>query len=107
MAAELTVDLVNRLFREGVESVERISSSLSNRAWELPACGRWTGTQTARHLVAVARWYHEWLDRAIAGDASPPFTASEMDQRNDDALARIGGVSGPEAIAEFVETATA
>lgn len=107
MAAELTVDLVNRLFREGVESVERISSSLSNRAWELPACGRWTGTQTARHLVAVARWYHEWLDRAIAGNASPPFTASEMDQRNDDALARIGGISGPEAIAEFVETATA
>ncbi|MCP4380138.1 MAG: hypothetical protein GY798_01705 [Hyphomicrobiales bacterium] len=106
MAAQLTVDLIERLFRDGVESVERISSGLSNRAWERPACGRWTGAQTARHLAAVARWYHEWLDRAIAGDASPPFTASEMDQRNDDALARIGDISGPEAITDFAETAT-
>ena len=65
MASEVAVDVVGRLFREGVESVERIASGLSSRAWELPACGRWTGTQAARHLVAVARWYHAWLDRAV------------------------------------------
>lgn len=57
--------------------------------------------------MAVTHWYREWLDRAIAGDASPPFTASEMDQRNDVALARIGEISGPEAVAEFAETASA
>ncbi len=107
MAAELSVDLVGRLYRDGVESVERITADMGGRAWEQPACGRWTGTQTARHLVAVARWYHEWLDRAIAGDASLPFPASEMDRRNDGALAAIGDISGSEAIAEFAETATA
>ncbi len=80
MAVELTVDLVTRLYRDGVESVERITSGLSDRDWELPSCGRRSGTQTARHLVAVARWCHDWLDRAVAGDASPPFAASEMDR---------------------------
>lgn len=107
MAADVTVDLATRLFRDGVESVDRITSVLGTGDWELPACGRWTGTETARHLLAVARWYHEWLDRAIAGDASPPFPASEMDTHNDDALATIGDISGPEAISEFAETATA
>lgn len=107
MAPDVTVDLATRLFRDGVASVERITSVLGTRDWELPACGRWTGTETARHLLAVARWYHEWLDRAVAGDASPPFPASEMDKRNDDALATIGDISGPEAISGFAETATA
>lgn len=107
MPEQLTVEFVSRLFRDGVESVELVGAGLSQRAWEEPACGDWTATQTARHLVAVARWYHEWLDRAIAGDASPPFAASDMDQRNEDALAAIGDLSGPDAISEFAESATA
>lgn len=107
MATELTVGAVTGLFRDGVESAERITAGLSDRDWQLRVCGGWSGTQTARHLLAVARWYHEWLDRAIAGDPSPPFDASEMDKRNDEALARIGDISGPEAITEFAETATA
>ena len=108
MAADVSVDSSPPwLFREGVESVERMTSVLGTGDWDLPACGRWTGTETARHLLAVARWYHEWLDRAVAGDASPPFPASEMDKRNSDALATIGDISGPEAISEFADTATA
>lgn len=106
MAAELTVDLVGRLYRDGIASVERITSDLSERGWQVPTCGRWNGTETARHLLAVARWYHDWLDRAIGGETSPPFPPAEMDRRNDEALAAIGDVSGVEAIAAFVESAT-
>lgn len=107
MAAELTTDLVIRQFRDGVAAVERITAGFGDPDWEQPACGHWTGTQTARHLVAVARWYHEWLDRALTGDAAPPFAASDMDERNDAALVAIGDIPGPEAIAEFMETAGA
>lgn len=105
MSHELTVDLVGRLYRTGVESVQMITAGFSDEAWELPACGHWNGTETARHLLAVARWYHAWLDRAIAGDASPPFPLAEMDQRNEAALADIGDMPGPEAIAEFAAAA--
>lgn len=66
MAAAVTVDTDTRLSCDGVEPVERVTSGFSDRTWEEPVCGRRTGTQTGRHLVAVARWYHEWLDRAIA-----------------------------------------
>lgn len=107
MAADQTVGDVGRLYRGGIESVELITSDLTARGWEQPACGRWNGTQTARHLVAVARWYHDWSDRAIAGDASPPSAAAEMDDRNNEALTAVGCIGGPEAIADFGETARA
>lgn len=106
MTPEPNVDLVSHLYVDGVESVERVTSSYDRSVWELPACGHWTGTQTARHVLAVSRWYHEWLDSAIAGDASPPFLASEIDHRNDRALIDIGEMSGPDAVKEFQETAT-
>lgn len=101
VAEELTVDLVTGLFHEGVEAVGLFAAGLTGDAWELPACGRWTGTETSRHLVAVVRWYHDWLDRAIAGDASPPFPESEMDEQNEAALRMVPDLSGREAVAEF------
>ncbi len=94
------------LFRDGVAAVERVAAATSSEAWQRPACGHWTGVQTARHLLAVARWYHGWLDRAIAGDSSPPFPAAEMDHHNDRALTAVGDLAADEAIALFVETAT-
>lgn len=106
MSAELDRGVVIRLYVDGVESVAGVASALSSQAWEAPACGHWSGIETARHLLAVARWYHESLDRAIAGDASPPFPPSAMDQRNEESLAQIGDVSAQDAIAEFAETAT-
>ena len=41
--------------------------------WDRPACGNWTGTELARHVLSVIGWYHDWLDRAEAGDSSPAF----------------------------------
>ncbi len=50
-------------------------------------CGHWTARDTAGHVLAVSRWYHEWLDRAEAGSSSPPFVAAELAERNAAALA--------------------
>lgn len=105
MSAGLSVGPTTRLFRDGVTAVERVAAGTSSQAWQRPACGHWTGVQTARHLLAVARWYHEWLDRAIAGNASSPFPATEMDRRNERALTAVGDMPATEAIALFVESA--
>jgi hypothetical protein len=67
------------------------------------------GLVRRRHAIllqSLAGITRGWIG-PFAGDASPPFPASEMDQRNDNALARIGVISGPEAISEFAEVATA
>ncbi len=102
-----TIEDTARIFRDGVESVGLIASHLDGDSWDREVCGQWTATQTARHLLAVARWYHEWLSRAVAGDASFPFPAGEMDQRNEVALAAVSDLSGPEAVTAFTETAVA
>ena len=71
----------------------------------LDACGGWTAADLARHVLAVAGWYHEWLDRAEHGDADPPFGAADLAVRNAEALAPLSGLEGPTALAQFVERA--
>lgn len=72
--------------------------------WERPACGTWTGTELARHVLSVIGWYHDWLDRAEAGDSSPAFAIDDLAARNARDLADLaqhGGLSGPEATQRF------
>ena len=102
----LTVEQIRPLFMDGVNAIEGITAGWSEPTWEQQVCGEWSATETARHLLAVSRWYHSWLDRAIDGDASPPFPNDEMDDRNAHALTAIGNLSGAEAIHAFVESAT-
>lgn len=102
----VTVEKVSRLYEGGVEAIQRVAATLDGAGWERTVCGQWTGTETARHLLAVAGWYHSWLDRAIAGDASTPFPVTDMDQQNEVALAQIGAMSGPDAIGAFTASAT-
>lgn len=99
------IGVVQRLYREGVDAVERAGSTLTDAGWSQIICGRWSGTDTARHLVAVARWYHEWLERALDGDASPPFPGADLDRRNDEALLGVADLTGPAALSEFASTA--
>lgn len=92
-------------YLDGVAAVEGLSSSIAERgAWAEPACGEWDAAVVVRHLVAVIGWYHGWLDRAEAGDASPPFALAELPERNEAALADTD--LGPvEAAARFVAEA--
>ena len=65
-----------------------------------PPAATWTGTELARHVLSVIGWYHDWLDRAEAGDSSPAFPIDDLAARNARDLADLaqhGGLSGPEA----------
>jgi hypothetical protein len=93
------------LYREGVGAVRRIVWGWSPARWEQPACGAWSATDLAGHLVCVIGWHHAWLDRAEAGDPSSPFPADELAERNRAALVDLRPSEGPERIHQFVELA--
>ena len=78
-------------------------------ARRLGPCRLWRvdGQELARHVLAVARWYHDWLDRAERGDAAPPFAVTELAVRNAAELEGLSGLDGPEAVGRFVPVAGA
>ena len=98
---------VLRLYDEGVDAIAAAAGALGREAWDRMACGEWTASDLARHLLAVAGWYDAWLDRAERGDAAPPFGVSELAPRNAGALEQLSGLDGPEAVERFVTTARA
>lgn len=93
------------LYHDGVEVIGRLVDGWDAEQWARPACGKWTGTDLAGHLVTVVGWYHSWLDRALAGDASPAFPAAELDGRTASALAALPAGAGPDRIARFTAEA--
>jgi uncharacterized protein (TIGR03083 family) len=98
---------VLRLFDEGVDSFDSLARELSRVDWTRPACGTWSAAQLARHVAAVADWYHGWLDRAETGDAAPPFRPADLAPENERAVAALAGLDGPAAAERFVVRAHA
>ena len=96
---------VAAVFADGVHAVQSVAAAMDASDWDRPACGIWSGADTARHLLAVATWYHEWLDRALAGKSSPPFAPEEMDDRNQRNLAMLASMPARTAIDEFAASA--
>jgi uncharacterized protein (TIGR03083 family) len=75
-------EVVQGLYREGVDAFAGLARAAGEAdAWDKPACGPWTAADLVRHEVDVISWYHDWLDRALAGDPSPAFDADELDDR--------------------------
>src|SRR4051812_37176470 len=108
MRSRVPAEEVLGLFREGVDAFCAEAARLDEAGWARPACGEWAATQLPRHVLAVVGWYHDWLDRAEAGDASPAFPIEDLAARNarDQAdMAAHGGLSGPEATERFRERA--
>ena len=93
------------LFGEGASAFAAEAGRLDDDGWDRPACGEWNATQLARHVLAVIGWYHDWLDRAEAGDASPAFRIDDLPDGNERALDAIGDISGPAATQRFVAEA--
>jgi uncharacterized protein (TIGR03083 family) len=98
---------VLHLFDEGVDSFDALARALPSSGWAHPACGTWSAAQLARHVAAVAEWYHEWLDRAEAGAAAPPFHPEDLARENERAIATLAGLDGPAAVERFVVRAHA
>jgi hypothetical protein len=104
MRSRVPADEVLAMFREGVDAFCAEAARLDDVGWTKPACGEWSATELARHVLAVVGWYHDWLDRAEAGDASPAFPIEDLAARNarDQAdMAAHGGLDGPEATDRF------
>lgn len=93
-------------FDEGVAQIILLAGEREGRAWHKTVVGDWSAHELARHLLAVSDWYHEWLDRAEAGDSTPPFPAKQLDSRNELAVLELGRLDGPEAIAKFAVSVT-
>lgn len=102
---EVPEEEVLRLYDEGVDAYARVTDELPPGGWGRRACGQWDATALTRHVAAVAGWYHEWLDRAEAGDATRPFGAEQLAARNELALAALAETSGPAALELFVTRA--
>ena len=92
-------------YRAGVRAIQDATAQLEQASWQVSVCGDWTAEQTARHVLSVAGWYHDWLDRAQAGTASMPFDQGDMDARTAAALTEVGDLDGPTAVARFVDAA--
>jgi len=107
VAEPVSADDVRELYREGVRAVGAATAELSPDQWDTPVCGAWSSTLTMRHLVAVAGWYHLWLDRAQNGELSRPFSGADIDARTHAELARHDDLDGDDAVVVFTESATA
>jgi hypothetical protein len=97
--------VTERLYTDGIDAVDGITSSFTSSEWQQPACGSWSALDTVRHLAVVATWYHQWLDRALAGDASAPFPERDFDERNASALDAMADVDATHAVENFRHTA--
>jgi hypothetical protein len=64
-----------------------------------------SGVDAIGRLVTVIGWYHSWLDRALAGDASAPFPIADLDAQTASSLAALRAGSGPDRVATFVAEA--
>ncbi len=94
-------ETVLALYGSGVDAVVGAVDGWTDADWALPACGVWTGTDLAGHLVSVIGWYHDWLDRAVAGDAAPAFPIAELDTQTAASLAALPTGTGPDRIDAF------
>jgi uncharacterized protein (TIGR03083 family) len=92
-------------YRRGVDAVGAHIAGWSEDDWTRPACGTWTATDLAGHLVTVIRWYHAWLDRGLAGITEPAFPITALDTETGRALRALPDGTGPDRIALFTASA--
>jgi hypothetical protein len=82
-----------------------VGGRLHGHDWEQLCCGQWTARDLAGHVLAVAGWYHQWLDRALDGHAAAPFVSSELTARNAMALSELDESTGPVRLERFAASA--
>jgi uncharacterized protein (TIGR03083 family) len=98
--------LVLAVHLDGVEALAGFGSTAPPELWSQQVCGMWTGGELAGHVLQVSRWYHQWLDRAQAGESDPPFPAKQLATQNQQALNSLPLSSGPDRLATFRRSAT-
>jgi uncharacterized protein (TIGR03083 family) len=95
-------------YRAACSGFAAVAADVGADDWSRPsACDGWSALDVVGHVVCVARWHHEWLDRAEAGNRSPPFPLSELAERNAAALSALEISAGPDRVTAFVELTVA
>jgi uncharacterized protein (TIGR03083 family) len=95
-------------YRAACSAFASVAADVGADDWSRPsACDGWNALDVVGHVVCVARWHHEWLDRAETGDGSPPFPSSELAERNTAALTALEISAGPDRVTAFVELTAA
>jgi hypothetical protein len=90
------------IYREGVEAFVGLADrAAAAGAWDRPACGSWSAADLVRHELDVIGWYHGWLDRALAGDASPAFDIGVIDDRTAAGVRALAHVAPEDAVRQF------
>jgi hypothetical protein len=92
-------------YEQGVDAIEAFSSQISGEQWGATACGVWSAADLVGHVGLVARWYHETLDRAEAGDASPSVDVATFDEWTRQQVTALAPASPADRVREFVSTA--
>jgi uncharacterized protein (TIGR03083 family) len=100
---------------EGIDAIEGVAGRYTDAQWAGPTpCDEWDAAQLAGHVVCVSGWYHAWLDRAEAGDATAPFSGDLLPEQNRRALEQLqaswtgsAAVDGPASIADYTTSARA
>jgi uncharacterized protein (TIGR03083 family) len=106
-------DAVLAVLSDGVEAIEAMASRYDPDQWTLiTPCDDWDATDLAGHVLCVSGWYHQWLDRAEAGESDKPFERSALPEQNRLALADLtadeeAAVVGPVRIDQFAASARA
>jgi uncharacterized protein (TIGR03083 family) len=105
--ARIARDDVLAAFREGVRAIDTYAQRFSDDDWSATACGDWSAAQVAAHVRIVAGWYHDWLDRAERGDATPAFGIDDLPARNEAELGALAPAPPGEHVRAFVASASA
>ena len=100
-------DAVLAVHRDGIEAVAGFGATAPEELWTTTVCGVWDAAELAGHVLVVSGWYHEWLDRAEAGESDPPFSSRQLATRNQGALNALDAASGPSRLVDFRRSATA
>jgi hypothetical protein len=100
-------DDVQRNFAEGVDAIERYAGSYTDDQWTRSALGVWDASEVLTHVDHMAHWYHERVDRALAGDLSQPFPGDDFDRWTVEQVAAAPRALPRERAADFGATARA
>jgi uncharacterized protein (TIGR03083 family) len=94
------------VYLNAVASLVAVGQQLGPADWETPsACAGWSCRDLVGHVLCVVRWHHEWLDRASHGDPWSAWPASELADRNQEALDHLELSDGPSRLAAYEESA--
>jgi hypothetical protein len=93
--------------RAGIDAIADITGRFEDHDWQLPTpCDEWTACDLAGHVITVTTMWHEALDDASAGIATPRWRWTDMARHNTEYLAALPDESGPERIGHFVDLAS-